>query len=114
MEEKRVDLVHQPIEEVIKITGGLGRWQFFFICLTSWSCLVAATNHMSILFLGASPDFQCAQNLITNNSNQCIDENGNKCTDYIFDTNDFESTLVTKWSLVCDLVFMVPLIQVCT
>ena len=66
---------------------------------------------MSILFLGASPDFQCVDNDFES-INQCIDINGNQCNNFTFNASEYKSTLVTKWNLVCDKVFLVPLIQV--
>ena len=66
---------------------------------------------MSILFLGASPDFQCVDN-DSKSINQCIDINGNQCHNFTFNASEYKSTLVTKWNLVCDKVFLVPLIQV--
>jgi hypothetical protein len=102
-----------PIEHVICITGGFGRWQGLFILLASWSCVIAASNHMSVLFLGATPKFTCfGGDSLNNAANHCLTEGGDVCTEFVFNTSIYKSTLVSKWNLVCDRVFLVPIIQV--
>ena len=101
---------NQPIEQIIEITGGLGRWQAFLIALTMWSCVVAATNHMSILFLGAAPDFHCTDN--PDHNDKCSDSFGKTCQNFTYETDEIQSSLVTKWNLVCNRVFLIPIMQV--
>ena len=40
------------IDQLLKAVGGFGRWQGFILFLATWSCIVAATNHVAIVFLG--------------------------------------------------------------
>ena len=100
----------QPIEQIIEITGGLGRWQIFLIALSMWTCVVAATNHMAILFLGAAPDFHCADNL--GHNDKCSDSFGKTCHNFTYQTDEIQSSLVTKWNLVCSRVVLIPIMQV--
>ena len=98
------------IDKLLLIVGGFGRWQCFFLFLATWSCIVAATNHVAIVFLGDSPKFRCADQ--SDFDDKCWDKNGETCNEFIFDQTEYESTLVTKWNLVCDRLLLLPLIQV--
>ena len=102
------------IDRLLKVVGGFGRWQCFFLLLGTWSCIVAATNHVAIVFIGDSPKFRCFDQSHFNVSQACLDKNGNTCSEFIFDTTVYRSTLVTKWNLVCDRLIFLPLIQVTT
>ena len=49
--QKQDLFVQDPIEDIIKITGGLGRWQLLIIFLTTWSCVIAGNYRFCGLIL---------------------------------------------------------------
>ena len=48
--QKQDLFVQDPIEDIIKITGGLGRWQLLIIFLTTWSCVIAGNYKFCVFF----------------------------------------------------------------
>ena len=65
---------------------------------------------MSILFLGAAPEFHCTDNL--GHDDRCSDSFGKTCYNFTYETDEIQSSLVTKWNLVCSRVFLIPIMQV--
>merc|ERR1712179_158957 len=111
--------------------GGFGRWNWIFLGFSYISCLLAATSHLSIIYLAFSPDFR----LLTDQAdihfdNECQDgdDHGQDGGDhgqygghhdqdggdhgqndghhdqgtYMYDSTVFKNTVVTEWDLVCE------------
>ncbi len=104
------------LNDIIASIGGFGQGQCGLLFLATWTCIVAATNHISIIFLGATPPFRCEADDAGQDDflNQCWKDNASNvaCQEFVFEKTEFISTLVTKWNLVCDQVYLLPIIQV--
>lgn len=92
------------IDTLIRDVGGFGKGQAWILFVSTWSCVVAATNHISLLYLGATPSFRCAET--ENETCHCPSQ------EFVFDQSEFQSTLVTQWNLVCHRSLLLPMIQV--
>ncbi|XP_043240224.1 organic cation transporter protein-like [Amphibalanus amphitrite] len=108
-------------EDVLERCCGTGRWQVMLISYMSVMWLIFPSFSMSMMFIGATPAFKCADGLDTNatfeslpeGTPQCHQTNasGVACSRWVFDTSMYESTVVTEWNLVCGRKPMLSMLQ---
>ena len=98
-------------EEVLERCCGTGRWQMLHVGYMSIMWFIFPTFAISMMFVGATPEFRCADGFDANatfaslpaDTPQChrINDTNSSCTRWVFDTSVYLSTVVTEWSLVC-------------
>ncbi len=67
--KKTVDSVdsNELFDLVLKETGGFGRYQIGLLLLGLFSCLAAACNHLSPIYLAYVPKYHCIQGIHNDN-----------------------------------------------
>ena len=108
-------------EEILDRCCGTGRWQVLLIGYMSVMWLVFPTFSMSMMFLGATPQFRCADGFGMNatfadlpaETPEChpFNHNSSSCTRWVFDDSVYESTVVTEWDLVCERKPLLSMLQ---
>ena len=108
-------------EEILKRCCGTGRWQVLLIGYMSVMWLIFPTFSMSMMFVGATPQFKCADGFDMNatfaslpaETPECHPSNDNSstCTHWVFDDSVYESTVVTEWDLVCERKPLLSMLQ---
>ncbi|XP_071153913.1 organic cation transporter-like protein [Mytilus edulis] len=114
-------------DEALQRAGSYGNYQKFLICLLAIPAIFNATTTQVLNFIvgnhlhrckylitndSAYYDIENANNtfsLYINNTNQCvITTNGTEtaCTEWIYDKTVYQSTLISKFDIVCDDRFM--------
>ena len=98
-------------EDILERCCGTGRWQVMLIGYMSVMWLIFPTFSMSMMFVGASPQFKCADGFDANATfdslpadvPEChpLGDNSSSCSRWVFDKSVYESTVVTEWNLVC-------------
>lgn len=102
-----------------------GTWNRRLLFFSVLSCLLAAFNHLSIIFLAFPPEFSCAEdktdspNLIhplkkdsqLRDSCLWLDQTNNDttwCSEFTYNTSIMYTTLVSQWDLVCERKALLP------
>ncbi|KAF0311178.1 Organic cation transporter protein [Amphibalanus amphitrite] len=108
-------------EDVLERCCGTGRWQVLLVSYMSITWIILPTFSMSMMFIGATPAFKCADGFDTNATFASLPEDtpqchpvGNAsapCSRWVFDKSVYKSTVVTEWNLVCGRKPMLSMLQ---
>lgn len=111
-ENQQKDIEDQKINEdpITKIIGAIGKWQIWICCVVFLVKFPVAWHQMSIIFLAPPMNFTCLSN--TENSSDVFDNVCHaNCSDYAYDHNVFQETIISQWDLVCDRQWLKNLTQ---
>jgi len=109
-------------EEILERCCGTGRWQILLVGYLSYMWLIFPTYSMSMMFVGATPKYKCADGFPANatydelpdDTPRCHPLNSNAtdaCQRWVYDQSVYLSTAVTEWNLVCSRRVMLSLLQ---
>ena len=97
-------------EDLLSLAGGTGRWQVLLITWMSFFFLTVGYNSFSMIFMGETPDYFCADGQPANVSFASLSEtaarcgapDGRPCRRWVYDPAVPGSSVVTQWDLVCE------------
>ncbi|XP_037069097.1 organic cation transporter-like protein, partial [Pollicipes pollicipes] len=110
----------ESFEDILRLTCGSGRWQTALLAYMSLMWLILPFFSMSMMFIGATPPFKCADGFDANATyaslpaaaQRCHPPNASAaCRRWVFDRSVYESTVVTEWALVCGRKPLLSLLQ---
>ncbi|KAI3386131.1 hypothetical protein SNEBB_003040 [Seison nebaliae] len=103
-------------DDVLKQIGSFGKFQsFWFVVLT----IIYGLSSIMVydwVFLMAIPEYQCIDNERRNISveDQCFVRNSTEpCHNFNYSTEFYDNSLVIRWNMVCDRLWVRNIIQTC-
>ncbi|KAG9511371.1 Solute carrier family 22 member 1 [Fragariocoptes setiger] len=121
--------------EISDLIGHWGKYQLQIFLFKITIGVTSAFNNLGITFSAPQEhiSYQCVSahsdtgisissnnnnnvtttNLLPARSDQCRLSNGSKCTEWIYNTGVWRSTMIEEWNLVCDRSWLISLSQSC-
>ncbi|KAI3385530.1 hypothetical protein SNEBB_010618 [Seison nebaliae] len=92
-------------DDILAKIGSFGKFQIFWYLLFTTTYCFNSIMVYDWTFLMAIPDYKCVDNMDTNlsTSKNCLKYNSTEtCTNFTFSSQYFQQSLVIRWNMVCD------------
>ncbi|KAI3383253.1 hypothetical protein SNEBB_005885, partial [Seison nebaliae] len=107
-EEKEGILSHQTTDhisydDIVEKIGSFGRFQKFWFLMFGMGYCVSCTILFDWVFIMSTPEFECVENIEGNFTDQCSVLNTSQpCTNFSYSEKYYKDSLVIRWNLICD------------